>query len=616
MSPICVGDLGERRELVDAEVVHQDIDLWNSLRQLLRAFRSRRIGQDRENGRTVTRPSFDGAHGLVELRSGAAGQDDMRPFGGQALRDTTGRLEDGRQVAPVRSLHVGVVSSDMGVGPVANTNNCEHGGGDDGRLIVRNQRSFLTFDAATGNAAAFAHDVAALATLGTDGCNYEQPLESILTALSPRAPTAFTAPGYVAPTFRALDGVPSVGHGDELNADFLRPGAVLAIVLITDEDDCSAEDPSFFAGTGSTGSRCAQHHAEQWATSRYVDGLLALRQSPSQIVFSAIVGVPQSVDGQSAAEILDARVLAEHVTNDEVDRSCTRVGTDGMDLGHAAPPTRIVTVARDLEAAGASTSVHSICSTSYHAAMNDVLARIGGALGTACLPRALNLDASGEAGCDVFELLPAVESGAEFTHCAQLPGAGAFSLERVETSTVLGASVHRELCRVSQVVRGTPSATGWYYDDGRDGVDGPSAMPEGCDQGIAFAQVHPVAGAEVRFECAEHLFPSSGAVVQLGSFCDPSTGADGTGELAESPGFTCGMGTATPGFASAHMACDGFDRTCQLSCDDSSDCTAGGLLGYACDLREAQEIFGTRLPAGISAHDVHGVCVNPTCHQD
>ena len=139
---------------------------------------------------------------------------------------TTGRLEDGRQVAPVRSLHVGVVSSDMGVGPVANTNNCEHGGGDDGRLIVRNQRSFLTFDAATGNAAAFAHDVAALATLGTDGCNYEQPLESILTALSPRAPTAFTAPGYVAPTFRALDGVPSVGHGDELNADFLRPGAV------------------------------------------------------------------------------------------------------------------------------------------------------------------------------------------------------------------------------------------------------------------------------------------------------------------------------------------------------------------------------------------------------
>ncbi|MFH2009303.1 MAG: hypothetical protein ABI333_22120 [bacterium] len=60
-----------------------------------------------------------------------------------------------------------------------------------------------------------------LTTLGTLGCGFEQPLEAMYLALADN-------PG---------------------NAGFVRESAALAVILVTDEDDCSASDPILFDTT-------------------------------------------------------------------------------------------------------------------------------------------------------------------------------------------------------------------------------------------------------------------------------------------------------------------------------------------------------------------------------
>jgi hypothetical protein len=58
-----------------------------------------------------------------------------------------------------------------------------------------------------------------LTSLGIWGCDFEQPLEAMVQALD---------------------------SANTHNAGFLRDNALLAVVFITDEDDCSASDPSLF----------------------------------------------------------------------------------------------------------------------------------------------------------------------------------------------------------------------------------------------------------------------------------------------------------------------------------------------------------------------------------
>jgi len=61
-----------------------------------------------------------------------------------------------------------------------------------------------------------------IAKLGTQGCGYEHSLESARRALDPQS---------------------------NINPGFLRDDAFLAIVFITDEDDCSARNPQLFDPT-------------------------------------------------------------------------------------------------------------------------------------------------------------------------------------------------------------------------------------------------------------------------------------------------------------------------------------------------------------------------------
>jgi hypothetical protein len=129
------------------------------------------------------------------------------------------------------NVHIGVVSTNMGTGPFP-ISGCA-GGGDNGVLQNAPRQTgcsppagqFISdlSDGAGGRVTNYTGDLAdtfsCIAELGISGCGFEQPLQAMR---------------------RALDG------SNTQNAGFLRPDALLGIVFITDEDDCSTENTQMF----------------------------------------------------------------------------------------------------------------------------------------------------------------------------------------------------------------------------------------------------------------------------------------------------------------------------------------------------------------------------------
>jgi hypothetical protein len=126
-------------------------------------------------------------------------------------------------------LHIGVVSTDMGAGGAAS---CEKQEGDGGKLLTRagctrpsGGDAFISATTSVGSSLVASnlsgdtveHAFECIAQLGTGGCGFEQPLASLV---------------------RAVDGVTNPG--------FLRPGAALAVIVLSDEDDCSAKNPALY----------------------------------------------------------------------------------------------------------------------------------------------------------------------------------------------------------------------------------------------------------------------------------------------------------------------------------------------------------------------------------
>ncbi|HZS40801.1 MAG TPA: hypothetical protein VFF06_28405 [Polyangia bacterium] len=133
--------------------------------------------------------------------------------------------------------HIGVVTSDLGAGPFnINSGQC-HPGGDGGKLQAKgaaadpncgalgNGVSFIEYDQIHRDAAGqprtnlpAGEDLptafGCAASVGDVGCGFEHQLESVYRALH--------------------DPIPE-------NAGFLRDDALLAVVWLTDEDDCSAD---------------------------------------------------------------------------------------------------------------------------------------------------------------------------------------------------------------------------------------------------------------------------------------------------------------------------------------------------------------------------------------
>ncbi len=409
----------------------------------------------------------------------------------------------GSDFEPVQSLQVGIVSSDMGSGGFTVPTCAEPRFGEDGVLLHRGNTAagcmatyptaFLGYDPSAPGAdpTTFARDVSCIAVLGTGGCGFEQPLEAILKALTPSTQPATGA-------FDGSFAMGTPGHGDGVNAGFARVGSVLAIVALTDEDDCSASDPELFDPASARypvdlNLRCFEYEADALhPVARYVDGLLARTTNPRRLVFAAIAGVPEDLAPPPGVRADYDAILADPRMSVRIDPALpTRTLPSCSERGYpqAYPPARIVRLAAELDARGAHATVQSLCRLDFAQAIDAVLAEIADSLPADCLGRALQPDPSGRVDCEVLEELPT--SGAATT-CAALPGR-----ERVGTSAETGA----EICRIAQVPATggvVPSAPGWHYDDFSDHVR------ERCVPASRIAWsggAEPSVGARVRLEC-------------------------------------------------------------------------------------------------------------------
>jgi hypothetical protein len=333
---------------------------------------------------------------------------------------TGDRDGDGKQDFPaVADLHLGVVSSDLGLPGVMGIQNC-HGLGDDGLLrhapspevagCRASYPSFLAFSAESGDPRQTAMDFACIAALGTGGCGFEQPLEAALKALWPANDDRIS---FLA---EPVIGAGKLGHGDTDNAGFLRGDAqagpsLLGVVVLTDEDDCSISDtqpftpPQFLDPSDplikqGMNVRCHFHPQSLYATERYVNGLRALRPGNEDlVVFAAITGVPPdlvSADALAHIDLADAKQrdqFYKDLLNDtRMQETIDDRGTaDPLDdalahscmsaSGTADPPIRIVQVVRGF---GRNGVLQSICQQDFTPALDAIVQKLGSRLATRC----------------------------------------------------------------------------------------------------------------------------------------------------------------------------------------------------------------------------------------
>jgi hypothetical protein len=340
-----------------------------------------------------------------------------------------------REFAPVDSVHVGIVSSDMGINGVASQKSCgtlsfspvEHARsttttfiakpkGDDGLLQISTAvavdgvwangtqlvpgeprcadvglttaRPYADIMPLSVDVERSIESARCVSKLGTNGCGFEQQLEAMLKALTP-VDSTLRFFGDSRGQGDARDGVTPAGP----NRGFLRDDALLVVLQVTDEDDCSTSDaagaifdPASSAYPGMPGVRCAlpENQSALYSTdTRFAAGLRALKptRAKDRIIFSALAGMPvASATGgkiHSGSTALDA-ILARPemqiqvrrnslMTDDELVPACSTARTS------AVPGRRIVQLAR---AFGTDGLVSSICEEEYSSFSNVLLDRI------------------------------------------------------------------------------------------------------------------------------------------------------------------------------------------------------------------------------------------------
>jgi hypothetical protein len=463
---------------------------------------------------------------------------------------------------PVKDLHVGVVSSDMGIPGVnfgAGTG-CSPDGGDDGKLqhnpkaggtCMANYPTFLTYSAKMGtNQVQFATDFQCIATLGTGGCGFEEQLEAPLKALWHSIYTDSKG-NVVTPnpiTFLATTPSGTLGRGDVPvaqggNLGFTRDDpntglSLIAVVVLTDEEDCSPrttehlKPPSQYPADSpyknqDINLRCHYNPEKSYdVKGRYLAGFKGLRPgNENLVIFAAITGVPKDLVDEKARAAVDFTnaaqrdayydgILADPRMQEMIDPStnpgtgtgniipsCT--GTDAA--GHsliAQPPRRIVTLAKLF---GENGVIQSICQGDFGPAMDAIINVIAKQLGAVCLPRPLVRKSDGMVGCNVVWELPkpGMAPATTPTECG-----GAFPyLKPVENGRAPTNDRGGNNCQVDQLAvkdassgAVPPAGDGWFYDNFT------KELTQQCNksqpQRVAFtSSAKPPTGVVVKLEC-------------------------------------------------------------------------------------------------------------------
>ncbi len=292
---------------------------------------------------------------------------------------------------PLPNVHIAVVSSDLGAGSTG-APGCTNTGGDQGKFQFAPKDPTVcanaqlnpnqTFLSNIGGVANYTGDISdafsCIAALGQGGCGLEHQFGSVLRALG--------ADGQGAPVE---------------NTGFLRANALLAIVLVTNEDDCSAPVGStVFTETSKyvsdplgpltsyrcnyVGHQCDGHKLPRDAAggpyqtcvsaeddvllnvADVVTALKGLKPDPNQVFVSAITGPP------TPYSVTDDNIP----NNDDPVRFWPKVGhsCSQPDGTYADPSVRI---SQALQAFGTNGVFNSICADSFTPALQNIAGQIG-----------------------------------------------------------------------------------------------------------------------------------------------------------------------------------------------------------------------------------------------
>ncbi|MBN1773447.1 MAG: hypothetical protein JXB32_19450 [Deltaproteobacteria bacterium] len=395
------------------------------------------------------------------------------------IDSVTGRPEH----PPVEDLNIGVISSDMGtmdhvVSTCSNSSIGDNGCFRSTSSVSGCSSSYPTFlsrnedNAGTYTPDQMATDFACIAELGTRGCGFEQQLKAMRQATT----TNVVAGGC--------------------NAGFLRTSSLIALIFVTDEEDCSVrpDHREMFdqdrTDLGHLNIRCFAHpeFVEPWE--EYVTAFRSLRPAEEQekIVLGMIIGVPPDAPqcigpGDELTGCLAVPAMAEMVdpaTPSQLVPSCN------TSMGLAFPPRRFIQVA---QAFGDSAYVDSICKPEWNDAISGITDKLVERLPSTCFPRALTFDQTTcDADCQVIETLNDTRDCPFDPSCPDCPPATLDEIHNLASCTNGGVpceplkrnlgtilysdGTERRLCLIRQANRTSDGTTcqpptagneGWFY---------------------------------------------------------------------------------------------------------------------------------------------------------
>ena len=330
----------------------------------------------------------------------------------EVLKDLPGGLPN---------LHVAVISSALGTGAVTGVPlGCFPGspGDDDGSFQHASTCTALgagqTFIKAAPGANNFTGDIAdvfrCIAQLGDKGCGIEQPFQAMRRALE-----------------RAQN------PNDLENSGFLRPEAILGIIMLTNEDDCSIPYESTLMDSnqralqdelgGLDNYRCNEfghlcggqrppHSVTQPTTLqdcvpaedkgrlvpvnefvKFVQGLKP--NAPERLFVAALAGIPDSYVVEPVPQLLPNGITE---LQPAVRHSCIAPNSNEMDF--ADPGVRIASWVNAFPASNA--KLASICEQDFKPAMEDIARTLRDALvRPPCLEHPVALTNDGHPNCQV-----------------------------------------------------------------------------------------------------------------------------------------------------------------------------------------------------------------------
>jgi hypothetical protein len=436
---------------------------------------------------------------------------------------------------PLRDLHIGVVSTDMGTGGYSVETCSDPIDGDNGELQHSPNPSVSGCEAAYPTYLSYAGEepditeidrlatgFGCIATLGIDGCGFEQQLKAAAKAL--------------------------IDHRDGVNAGFLRPDSILFVLFMTDEEDCSVAPgnegifDTLDSSLGHLNLRCFHHPYMVEPVDTYITAFQSLRADPSKLMLGFIVGVPQGEQcegfGDSIPTCLDHPDMMEQVDPVSMTRLVPSCVTS---TGDAYPPRRFVQVAQLF---GRNSLVSSICTDDFGPAVTGMTGALQEKLDGDSIATELSTRVDPADPCRCMASCVVVEALTDMRSCDTVgkpcwepngPGTGCADPE-VDPDGMM-----HSLCEIPQAgTRMSPcesgltgcddvgithaiDGAGWYYM-GQNWTESPGDVFHAVPEILFTSGMEPAEGSNVYISCQDCYGGATGASGEsgfVGTSCTP-----------------------------------------------------------------------------------------------